>query len=105
MMMMAPLIALCLQSCQLILFTWLYAGLTAKYCHGSVYRSIFPVGSSSLSDLDQVAALATGLLIALWPLVTLDFGRDVMLTLGIGTSPPLAARAGNRTWIRNRATL
>jgi hypothetical protein len=85
------------QPCQLIFSRWLHADQPTRYCTGgNVYRSIFPIGSSYLSDLDQAAALATGLLVALWPLVTSDVRRDVMLALGIGESQPPVARTGNR---------
>jgi hypothetical protein len=102
----APSFSLFLQPCQLILFWWLNAGVQARHCElGTVYRSIFPVSSSPLSDLDQASALATGLLVALWPLITPDVGRIVMVALGIGPSPPPVARAANRAWVRNRANL
>jgi hypothetical protein len=96
----APLIALFIQPTQTILFEWLYSEDCGS---GMLLRSIFPVGSSSLSDLDQAAALATGLLVALWPLVTSDIRRDLRLALGIGDRPSPAVRT-DRAWIRNRAT-
>jgi len=100
------LFGLLLQPCLLIFFTWLQAGLPTRYCRtGNVYRSIFPLNSAYLSDLDQAAALGTGLLVALWPLVTSDVRRDVMLALGIGESQSPVARTGNGASIRNRATL
>ena len=82
MMRKAPLFGLLFQPCLLILSLWVQASTPLRVCEDcpTVYRSIFPVSSSSLSDLDQAAALATGLLVALWPLVTPDIRRDLWLS-------------------------
>ena len=100
-----PLLGLLIEPCQLILFMWLQTGQPAKRCtNGTILRSMFPVSSSFLSDLDQAAALATGLLVALWPLVMSDTLRGETLALAVGRSPSPTARVVNRSWIRNRPT-
>jgi hypothetical protein len=100
-----PLFGLLIEPCQLILLAWLQTAQPAKSCtYGTILRSMFPVSSSFLSDLDQAAALATGLLVALWPLVMSDALRGELMALAISRSPSPNVRVGNRSWIRNRLT-